>query len=34
MYSDIEKTTVKDKKSPEYENLVTAMEPQYEAEGI
>ncbi|XP_037978943.1 V-set and immunoglobulin domain-containing protein 4-like [Motacilla alba alba] len=28
------KTTVKDRKSPEYENLVAAMEHQYETEGI
>ncbi|XP_074407517.1 V-set and immunoglobulin domain-containing protein 4 isoform X2 [Zonotrichia albicollis] len=34
MYSSPEKTTMKDRKSPEYENLVTAMESQYETEGI
>ncbi|XP_030918539.1 V-set and immunoglobulin domain-containing protein 4 [Geospiza fortis] len=33
-YSSPEKTTMKDRKSPEYENLVTAMESQYETEGI
>ncbi|XP_064282674.1 V-set and immunoglobulin domain-containing protein 4-like isoform X2 [Passer domesticus] len=32
--SSTEKTTMKDRKSPEYENLVTAMESQYETEGI
>ncbi|TRZ08492.1 hypothetical protein HGM15179_018614, partial [Zosterops borbonicus] len=32
--SNTEKTTVKDRKSPEYENLVTTMESQYETEGI
>ncbi|XP_059715089.1 V-set and immunoglobulin domain-containing protein 4-like isoform X1 [Haemorhous mexicanus] len=32
--SGTEKTTMKDRKSPEYENLVTAMESQYESEGI
>ncbi|XP_041252691.1 V-set and immunoglobulin domain-containing protein 4-like [Onychostruthus taczanowskii] len=32
--SSTEKTTVKDRKSPEYENLVTAMESQYGTEGI
>ncbi|XP_064568693.1 basement membrane-specific heparan sulfate proteoglycan core protein-like isoform X2 [Zonotrichia leucophrys gambelii] len=34
MYCSPEKTTMKDRKSPEYENLVTAMESQYETEGI
>uniref|UniRef100_A0A8C3UJL5 Ig-like domain-containing protein n=2 Tax=Catharus ustulatus TaxID=91951 RepID=A0A8C3UJL5_CATUS len=34
MCSNTAKTTVKDRKSPEYENLMTAMESQYEAEGI
>ncbi|XP_058703436.1 V-set and immunoglobulin domain-containing protein 4-like isoform X2 [Poecile atricapillus] len=33
MSSNTEKTTVKDRKSPEYENLMTAMESQYETEG-
>ncbi|XP_048174612.1 V-set and immunoglobulin domain-containing protein 4-like isoform X1 [Corvus hawaiiensis] len=32
--SNTEKTTMKDRKGPEYENLVTAMESQYEREGI
>ncbi|KAM7043245.1 V-set and immunoglobulin domain-containing protein 4-like [Acridotheres tristis] len=32
--SKTEQTTVKNRKSPEYENLVTAMESQYETEGI
>ncbi|XP_068871230.1 V-set and immunoglobulin domain-containing protein 4-like isoform X2 [Aphelocoma coerulescens] len=32
--SNTEKTTMKDRKGPEYENLVTAMESQYEIEGI
>lgn len=34
MYASPEKTPMKDRKSPEYENLVTAMESQYETEGI
>ncbi|XP_056347632.1 V-set and immunoglobulin domain-containing protein 4-like isoform X2 [Oenanthe melanoleuca] len=34
MCSNTEKTTMKDRKSPEYENLVTAMESQYEIEGM
>ncbi|XP_068060770.1 V-set and immunoglobulin domain-containing protein 4 isoform X1 [Anomalospiza imberbis] len=33
-YSNTEKITVKDRKSLEYENLVTAMESQYGTEGI
>ncbi|XP_071298369.1 V-set and immunoglobulin domain-containing protein 4-like [Agelaius tricolor] len=33
-HSSPEKTTMKGRKSPEYENLVTAMESQYETEGI
>ncbi|XP_063279288.1 V-set and immunoglobulin domain-containing protein 4-like isoform X2 [Prinia subflava] len=34
MRSNAEKNPMKDRKSPEYENLVTAMESQYETEGI
>ncbi|XP_005045823.1 PREDICTED: V-set and immunoglobulin domain-containing protein 4 isoform X2 [Ficedula albicollis] len=33
-HCNTEKTTTKDRKSPEYENLVTAMESQYETEGM